>query len=98
MATKTIDVSGNNMTISASKPVCFYSATGDIDFSSAGTTVTGIVYAPKGTVNLSGSLTFNGSIIGYKISGAPGNMTLGEPTVPIDFLPGGGEATIKLVE
>ncbi|MPN50232.1 hypothetical protein SDC9_197858 [bioreactor metagenome] len=99
MAGGTINFTGWDNRFNANSAVCIYSATGDIHLTTASTTATGIVYAPNGTVYLAGNtLTFYGSIVGYQVSGIPGNLTMGEPSEPIDFLPGSGTTTIKLVE
>ncbi len=97
MAKNDINFRGGGVSVQASAPICIYSSDGNIDLTSAGTTATGIVYAPKGTVSLAGNtLTFYGSIVGKKVSGIPANLIMGESTQDFPFLP--QTTSIKLVD
>jgi len=98
MAKGNILFQGGGFKVYSSAPICIYSETGNIDLTAAGTTATGVVYAPNGTVTIAGTITVYGSIVAKKITGWPANLTMGEPSEPIEFLPGGGETTIKLVD
>lgn len=72
----------------AANPVCIYSENGDIALDTGSSTISGIVYAPRGNVNIvGGDTTFYGSIIGDTISGIPANLKMRSPDQPFDFLP-----------
>ncbi|QHI71339.1 Tad domain-containing protein [Aminipila terrae] len=65
LATGDMTFNGSNVSMNASDSVCFYSMNGNITFNGGSGDVTGILYAPKGTVRLNGnSGIFYGSIVG----------------------------------
>jgi len=58
--------------------------------------VRGIVYAPKGKVQVVGNnTTYIGSIIGNTVAGIPANLTMLGPTEPFSFLE--TEEKVKLI-
>ncbi len=97
IANKDILFQGGGFQVKTASPICIYSETGNIDLTAAGTTANGIVYAPKGKVNIAGSITIYGSIVAKTITGWPGSLIMGEPTMVFPFLPQ-GDGGVKLVE
>ena len=92
-----ITFQGDGMQLRATDSVCAYSANGNVDMVTNSTTVTGIIYAPKGSITVQGtSTTYIGNIIGNRIVGIPGNLTMRAPDEPFPFA-GGGEEAIRLV-
>lgn len=92
-----INFRGAMTQVNANSEVCIYSQTGNIYISTAGNEIHGIVYAPKGSVNIVGGTTnFYGSIIGYTIAGIPADFNILPPDNDFDFLPEGAPV-IRLI-
>jgi len=82
-----ITFSGSSNTITPNMPICMYSATGNITFTTASTTVYGLIYAPNGAVNVGGgATTFHGNIIGNTLAGIPANLTLYSNEIGLPFV------------
>jgi|GEM_PF-1537884 len=93
-----ITFNGNGMQMTQTQSVCVYSARGDIYMVTGDTTVTGVVYAPKGTVTLNGNTTtFIGSIIANRIGGIPANLIAKAPSSPPPVFES-GEYKVKLTK
>lgn len=77
---------GGGAQFSAGQPICLYSETGNISLTTDTSEVHGIVYAPKGTVNVQGgTLTFYGSIVGNVITGIPSELIMYDLNVSMPF-------------
>ena len=78
-----ITFNGNGMQMRQTDSVCVYSKNGNIYMVTGDTRVSGVVYAPKGSVELSGNNTrFFGSLIAYRLIGIPANLEARPPDIP----------------
>lgn len=81
-----ITFQGGGAQFSTGQPICLYSEAGNISFTTSTSEVHGIVYAPKGTVNVQGgTLTFYGSIVGNEITGIPSDLKMYDLDVEMPF-------------
>lgn len=93
-----ITFNGNGMQMNQTQSVCVYSANGNIYMVTGDTTVTGVVYAPKGSANIAGNnTTYIGSVIANRIVGIPANLVAKRPSSPPAVF-SGGEYKVKLVK
>lgn len=89
--TEDIEFNGSDVNMSSSDSVCFCSINGDITFNGGKGDVTGILYAPNGTITLNGNAgIFYGSIVGDQISCNGGiniiyNGQIGESIPPTEI-------------
>jgi len=91
-----ITFNGGGLDMQSNDEVCIYSENGNIYVNTAASTVRGIVYAPKGKVQVVGNnTTYIGSIIGNTVAGIPANLTMLGPTEPFSFLE--TEEKVKLI-
>ena len=92
-----INFNGGGLTQVSTARVCVYSQNGNIAINTGCSEIHGIVYAPKGSVNVVGNnVTYYGSIIGNTIQGIPANLTMLPQSGGFDFLDSGAEE-VKLV-
>lgn len=77
---------GGGAQFAAGSPICLYSATGNISLTTDTSEVHGIIYAPKGNINVQGgTTTFFGSIVGYSITGIPSVLKMYDLDVKMPF-------------
>lgn len=88
---------GGGAQFASGQPICLYSEAGNISLTTGTSEVHGIVYAPKGTVNVQGgTLTFYGSIVGNVITGIPADLKMYDLDIGLPFQSGG--SVTRLVE
>ncbi len=92
-----ITFNGNGMKMRQTDTVCVYSKNGNIYMETGDTRVSGVVYAPKGSITLHGNNTqFYGSLIAYRLTGIPGNLVARPPDIPPEIF-GPNEEKIRLI-
>ncbi len=92
-----IDFKGSAMQMRQTDTVCVYSKNGNIFMETGGTRVSGVVYAPKGSITLHGGNTqFYGSLIAYRLTGIPENLVARPPDIPPEIF-GPNEEKIRLI-
>lgn len=92
-----INFRGGMNEINGTSQICIYSENGDIDMTTAGTEAHGIIYAPKGDVQIGGNTTtYYGSIIGNTITGIPADLIMYPQEDGFSFLPA-GEDKVRLI-
>ncbi len=92
-----ITFNGGGMQMRQTDNVCVYSKNGNIYMVTGDTRVSGVVYAPKGSVKLNGNHTqFFGSIIAYRLTGIPANLVARAPDEPPEIF-GPNEPKIRLI-
>ena len=93
-----INFKGGGMQMRASDSVCVYSQNGNIYMETGSTTVTGIVYAPKGEITVHGNTTtFYGNIIGNRVVGIPADLIMRAPASPLPYA-GSSKDAVRLVK
>ncbi len=96
VATGNITFNGSGIINNASDAVCFYSKAGNIEIHGSGCTINGILYAPKGAINISASnVTVYGRMISDQISLSGSLYKIISSSSDLDCLPSG---TTKLVQ
>ena len=92
-----ITFNGGGMQMRQTDTVCVYSKSGNIYMVTGDTRVSGVVYAPKGSITMRGNNTqFYGSLIGYQLTGIPDTLVARAP----DELPeifGPNEEKVRLI-
>lgn len=92
-----ITFNGSGMQMRQTDAVCIYSKSGDIYMVTGDTRVSGVVYAPEGTITLSGNHTqFYGSVIAYQLNGIPANLVAHPPDIPPEIF-GPNEEKVRLI-
>ncbi len=100
-----ISITGSGTSYGSNSSICIYSgykskykADAAIDFSGSGKNFNGILYAPNGSILVTGSdYTFNGSVVGRVVDISGSNKTFVASDVS-DSFPYAGSTSISLVE
>ncbi len=75
-----ITFNGGGMQMRQTDTVCIYSKNGDVYMVTGDTRVSGVVYAPKGSITMQGNNTqFYGSLMGFQLTGIPANLVARAP-------------------
>lgn len=75
-----ITFNGGGMQMRQTDTVCIYSKNGDVYMVTGDTRVSGVVYAPKGSITMQGNNTqFYGSLMAFQLTGIPANLVARAP-------------------